>query len=248
MIALILAAGYATRLYPLTIDTPKPLLPVQGSRTILDLLAARLEVLEEISEILIVTNERFFHAFEQWARQYLGSKPVRILNDGTSSPEGRLGAIGDIQFVLEREQVQDDLLVLAGDNVLGFGLEGYLDYFHKVGTDCILVRTVDDPAELRSIGVAELDAQMRVLSLEEKPQVPRSNIGVFALYIYKRSTLPLFSRYLAEGGNPDAPTYFPEWLHSRQEIRAYYTEGTIEDVGTPEAYAEMQIRLGEQTE
>lgn len=199
MIALILAAGYATRLYPLTIDTPKPLLPVQGSRTILDLLAARLEVLEEISEILIVTNERFFHAFEQWARQYLGSKPVRILNDGTSSPEGRLGAIGDIQFVLEREQVQDDLLVLAGDNVLGFGLEGYLDYFHKVGTDCILVRTVDDPAELRSIGVAELDAQMRVLSLEEKPQVPRSNIGVFALYIYKRSTLPLFSRYLAEG-------------------------------------------------
>lgn len=248
MIALILAAGYATRLYPLTLDTPKPLLPVQGSRTILDLLAARLEVLEEISEILLVTNDRFFHAFEQWARQYRGSKPVRILNDGTSSPEGRLGAIGDIQFVLEREQPQEDLLVLAGDNVLGFGLAGYLDYFHKVDTDCILVRTVDDPAELRSIGVAELDAQNRVLSLEEKPQAPRSNIGVFALYIYKRSTLPLFSRYLAEGGNPDAPTYFPEWLHARQEIRAYYAEGTIEDVGTPEAYAQMRARLGEQAE
>lgn len=199
MIALILAAGYATRLYPLTLDTPKPLLPVQGSRTILDLLAARLEVLEEISEILIVTNDRFFNAFEQWQQQYKGMKPIRVLNDGTSSPEGRLGAIGDIQFVLEREQPQEDLLVLAGDNVLGFGLEGYLDYFHKVDTDCILVRKVDDPEELRSIGVAELDAQNRVLSLEEKPQAPRSNIGVFALYIYKRSTLPLFSRYLAEG-------------------------------------------------
>ncbi|MEK3900246.1 nucleotidyltransferase family protein [Paenibacillus sp. FSL R7-0179] len=248
MIALILAAGYATRLYPLTLDTPKPLLPVQGERTILDLLAARLEVLEEISEILVVTNERFFHAFEQWAGQYRGSKPVRILNDGTSSPEGRLGAIGDIQFVLERVQPQEDLLVLAGDNVLGFGLAGYLDYFHKVDTDCILVRTVDDPEELRSIGVAELDAQNRVLSLEEKPQAPRSNIGVFALYIYKRSTLPLFSRYLAEGGNPDAPSYFPEWLHSRQEMRAYYTEGTIEDVGTPEAYAQMRARLEEQAE
>lgn len=248
MIALILAAGYATRLYPLTRDTPKPLLPVQGSRTILDLLAARLEVLEEISEILIVTNDRFFHAFEQWQQQYQGMKPVRVLNDGTSSPEGRLGAIGDIQFVLEREQPQEDLLVLAGDNVLGFGLAGYLEYFHQVGTDCILVRKVDDPAELRSIGVAELDAQNRVLSLEEKPQEPRSNIGVFALYIYKRSTLPLFSRYLAEGGNPDAPSYFPEWLHSRQEMRAYYTEGTIDDVGTPEAYAEMRVRLGEQAE
>ncbi|OMF97011.1 nucleotidyltransferase family protein [Paenibacillus sp. FSL R7-0337] len=248
MIALILAAGYATRLYPLTLDTPKPLLPVQGSRTILDLLAARLEVLEEISEILVVTNERFYLAFEQWAGQYQGSKRVRILNDGTSSPEGRLGAIGDIQFVLEQEQPQEDLLVLAGDNVLGFGLAGYLDYFHKVDTDCILVRTVDDPAELRSIGVAELDAQNRVLSLEEKPQAPRSNIGVFALYIYKRSTLPLFSRYLAEGGNPDAPTYFPEWLHSRQEMRAYYTEGTVEDVGTPEAYAQMRARLEEQAE
>lgn len=138
-----------------------------------------------------------------------GSKPVRILNDGTSSPEGRLGAIGDIQFVLEREQPQEDLLVLAGDNVLGFGLAGYLDYFHKVDTDCILVRTVDDPAELRSIGVAELDAQNRVLSLEEKPQAPRSNIGVFALYIYKRSTLPLFSRYLAEGATRMRRVIFP---------------------------------------
>lgn len=177
MIALILAAGYATRLYPLTLDTPKPLLPVQGSRTILDLLAERLEVLEEISEILVVTNERFFHAFEEWAGQYQGSKPVRILNDGTSSPEGRLGAIGDIQFVLERMQPQEDLLVLAGDNVLGFGLAGYLDYFHKVDTDCILVRTVDDPAELRSIGVAELDAQNRVLSLEEKPQAPARTLA-----------------------------------------------------------------------
>lgn len=244
MIALILAAGYATRLYPLTIDTPKPLLPVQGDRTILDLLMERLEVLEEITEVLIVTNDRFFHAFEQWRQKYEGAKPVRILNDGTASPEARLGAIGDIHFVLEREQVQDDLLVLAGDNVLGFGLEGYLNYFHKVNTDCILVRTVDDLQELRSVGVAELDDELRVLSLEEKPRDPRSNIGVFALYIYKKSTLPLFARYLAEGGNPDAPSYFPEWLHSRQELRAYYTEGTIEDVGTPEAYAEMRARLG----
>lgn len=244
MIALILAAGYATRLYPLTRDTPKPLLPVQGSRTILDLLIDRLEVLEDITEILIVTNERFFRSFGQWHHQYRGAKPIRILNDGTSSPEGRLGAIGDIQFVIEREQLQDDLLVLAGDNVLGFGLEGYLSYFHKVDKDCILVRTVDDARELRSVGVAELDGEMRVLSLEEKPQSPRTNIGVFALYIYKRSTLPLFARYLAEGGNPDAPSYFPAWLHSRQEVRAYYTEGAIEDVGTPEAYAQMRVRLG----
>jgi glucose-1-phosphate thymidylyltransferase len=191
-----------------------------------------------------VTNERFFHAFEQWQQTYKGDKPIRILNDGTSSPEKRLGAIGDIQFVLEREQLQEDLLVMAGDNVLGFGLKGYLNYFHTVNADCILVRTVDDIEELRSVGVAELDAEMRVLSLEEKPQCPRSDIGVFALYIYKKSTLPLFSRYLAEGGNPDAPSYFPEWLHSRQEMRAYYTEGTIDDVGTPEAYAEMRIRLG----
>lgn len=244
MIALILAAGYATRLYPLTRDTPKPLLPVQGNRTILDLLIDRLEVLEEITEILIVTNDRFFLAFEQWHQQYSGQKPIRILNDGTSSPEGRLGAIGDIQFVIGREQLQEDLLVLAGDNVLGFGLEGYLNYFHKVDKDCILVRTVDDIEELQSVGVAELDAQRRVLSLEEKPQSPKTNIGVFALYIYKRSTLPLFSRYLADGGNPDAPSYFPEWLHSRQEMRAYYTEGTIDDVGTPEAYAQMRARLG----
>ncbi|WP_379156400.1 NDP-sugar synthase [Paenibacillus sp. sgz5001063] len=243
MIALILAAGYATRLYPLTKDTPKPLLPVQGSRTILDLLIDRLEVLEEVTEIQIVTNDRFFRAFEQWHLKYRGTKPIRILNDGTSLPEGRLGAVGDIQYVIEREHLSEDLLVLAGDNVLGFGLEGYLNYFHQVDKDCILVRTVDDIQELRSVGVAELDAEGRVLSLEEKPQSPRTNIGVFALYLYKRSTLPLFAHYLAEGGNPDAPSYFPEWLHSRQEMRAYYTEGTIDDVGTPEAYTEMRDRL-----
>ncbi|GGF61108.1 hypothetical protein GCM10010912_02890 [Paenibacillus albidus] len=243
MKALILAAGYATRLYPLTRHTPKPLLPIQGNRTILDLMLDRLEALEEITEILIVTNDRFFQAFEQWLAKRSSRLPIRIINDGTSSVEGRLGAVGDIAFVIEREQLDDDLLVLAGDNVLGFSLAGYLRYFHTVEKDCILVRPVDSLEELRSVGVVELDGESRVISFEEKPREPKTNIGVFALYLYKRTTLPLFSRYLSEGGNPDAPSYFPEWLHSHKEIRAYFSEGSIYDVGTPEAYAEIRALL-----
>jgi glucose-1-phosphate thymidylyltransferase len=239
MKALILAAGYATRLYPLTLDKPKALLPV-GSKTILDYIIDRMEELPELSEILIVTNEKFDSAFRQWQAGRACTKPLKIMNDGTVSDQDKLGAIGDIQLVIERERIEDDLFVLAGDNLFTFPLRGYVDYFHRVKRDCILVQDMEDQEELKRVGVVELDEGMTVRSFEEKPRHPKTNLGVFAMYIYRKETLPLFQAYLSEGNSPDAPSHFPEWLYARQEVKAYLAEGVIYDIGTHGAYKEVQ--------
>ncbi|WP_438448634.1 nucleotidyltransferase family protein [Gorillibacterium sp. sgz5001074] len=243
MKALVLAAGYATRLYPLTADRPKALLPLAGA-TILDLLIDKLEELDGLDEILIVSNARFYNAFEEWLQGRRSSKRIRILNDGTTSEANRLGAIGDIQWTLDATGLADDLFVLAGDNVCSFSLKGFVDFFGQCGRDCILVRELDDPEELHRVGVVELDEEGRVLSFEEKPAQPRSKLGVFAMYLYRKDTLPLFRQYLEEGNRPDAPSHFPEWLYKRKEIRAYPAEGDIEDIGTPGAYREARLKLG----
>ncbi|AOZ94120.1 nucleotidyltransferase family protein [Paenibacillus crassostreae] len=239
MKALILAAGYATRLYPITRDKPKSLLPI-GKQTILDYMMDQLDEIDEITEIFIVSNDKFFQAFVDWSGSRKCHSRIRIINDGTTSVEDKLGAIGDIHFVIEQEQIEDDLIVLAGDNIFTFDLKGYIRFFQAKLADTILVQSLDNLEDLQRVGVVELDTERRVLSFEEKPIVPKTNIGVFAIYIYRQDTLPLFDQYLQEGHNPDAPSYFPEWLHTRKEIRAYFADGDIYDIGTHEAYQEVQ--------
>ncbi|GIP37759.1 hypothetical protein J31TS4_10390 [Paenibacillus sp. J31TS4] len=236
MKALILAAGYATRLYPLTLHTPKALLPIRQGVTILDTIVDKLEALEEISEVCVISNHRYIHAFEGWLRARRPGKTIRLIDDGSEAEEDKRGAIGDLQLAIEQMGVGDELLVVAGDNLFTFGLQDYVAYFHAAGTDCILVREVEDAEELKRIGVAELDEDGRVLSFEEKPERPRSRFGVYALYLYRRETLPLVADYLKEGNNPDAPSHFPEWLYKRRELRAYLAQGAVYDIGTPEAY------------
>ncbi|AWB46471.1 nucleotidyltransferase family protein [Paenibacillus sp. CAA11] len=242
MKALILAAGYATRLYPLTLNQPKALLPVHQGKAVLDYIIDRLEEVDGITGIVLVTNHKYYGAFVDWADRRQMGKDLKIIDDGTQSVDDKLGAIGDIQYVLEQEQLQlqDDLLVMAADNLFTFGLSGFIEYFYKMNRDCILVKVTEDEQELQSIGVAELDEKSRVISFEEKPAVPKSNLGVYALYLYKKETLPLFRTYLAEGHSADSPSRFPEWLYRRQEVMAYRAEGEIYDIGTPEAYEEIQ--------
>lgn len=239
MIALVLAAGYATRLYPLTLNQPKSLLPI-GNQTILDYMIDELEQLDEISQIYIVSNDKFYQAFVDWADARTTNTRLHIINDGTTTVENKLGAVGDIHYVIEKEQIQDDLMVLAGDNIFTFNLRDYIQFFYQEYRDSILVQQVDKLEDLQRVGVVELDNEQRVLSFEEKPVHPKTNIGVFAIYIYRKDTLPLFDQYLREGHNSDAPSYFPEWLHSRKEIRAYDADGDSYDIGTHEAYQEVQ--------
>ncbi|WP_040951441.1 sugar phosphate nucleotidyltransferase, partial [Gorillibacterium massiliense] len=230
MKAIILAAGYATRLYPLTLNQPKSLLPIEGSKTILDFIMEKLDTVDEVSEVLLVCNDKFYPNFSEWLdnrRSSFSGKPVRILNDGTLSLETRLGAIGDMQFAIEKDQIQEDIMVLAGDNFFTFDLNAYVRFFYEQDRDCILVQRLDSREELQRVGVVELDETGLVCSFEEKPANPKSDIGVFALYLYKKTTLGLIGEYLQEGGNPDAPSYFPEWLYRRNAIMAYFADGMI---------------------
>ena len=245
MKAIILAAGYATRLYPLTKDTPKALLPVAG-RTILDRLLDGMRAIPEIDLIHLVTNHRFAPAFEEWRQTVQVHCPITVHDDGTTSNEDRLGAVGDIAFVLERAGIDDDLFVAASDNLFTFPLSDFAADFRRHGRDLLLGTRIDDVDTLRRYAVAALDGENRVLSLVEKPQEPQSHIGICAIYLYRRDTAPLFSAMIAEsraaGKRPDAPGYFAEWLCKRKEVRVYLASGECVDIGTVESYREVCAR------
>ncbi|HIS94018.1 MAG TPA: nucleotidyltransferase family protein [Candidatus Alectryocaccomicrobium excrementavium] len=242
MKAIILAAGYATRLYPLTKDMPKALLPVAG-RTILDRLLDGMRAIPEMDHIHLVTNHRFAPAFEKWRQAAQTHCPITVHDDGTISNEDRLGAVGDIAFVLERARIDDDLFVAASDNLFTFPLSDFAADFRRHGRDLLLGTRIDDVDTLRRYAVATLDGENRVLSLVEKPQEPQSHIGICAIYLYRRDTVPLFpamiSEYRAAGKRPDAPGYFAEWLCKRKEVRVYLAGGECVDIGTVESYREV---------
>lgn len=239
MKCIILAAGYATRLYPLTKDRPKPLLEVAG-KTIIDYIMEKIVQVDDIDEVIVVTNDKFATHFSKWADDAPYSKEITVVNDGTTTNENRLGAIGDIQFVIEQLNVQDDLVILAGDNLFDFELSDYVEYFNQVGTDCITAYTEENINQLKRAGVVELDERGKVLSFEEKPQEPKSNYAVPAFYLYKKETLPLFAQYLTDGNNPDAPGHFVPWLIQQKEVHAYAFPGKRYDIGTLESYQTVQ--------
>lgn len=247
MKALILAAGYATRLYPLTIDRPKALLPIAG-KAMLDYLVEEICTLPDLDEIHLVSNHRFIRPFEEWAEgaraRYPGFRFV-IWDDMTTSDADKKGAIGDIQFVLERAKLNDDLLVAASDNFFTFPLMRFYEAFRRNGCDTLLAARFADRDLLRRFAVATVDEHLRVTHLEEKPAEPKSDLGVYALYFYKRDTLPLFAQYLAEGNPPDAPGHFPVWLYPRREVRVYPFEGECIDIGTPQSYHEVCERFAQ---
>jgi glucose-1-phosphate thymidylyltransferase len=226
MKALILAAGYATRLRPLTDDIPKMLLPL-AERPMLDYLVERLHEVDELDEIHLVTNARFADAFRDWAPQ-----DVTVHDDGTTSNEDRLGAIGDIAFAIERGELEgEDLLVVAGDNLIGYSLAEFVAWWRGKDGSAIAVRELDDRALLSQYGVVELDDDDRVVGLEEKPAEPKSNLAATASYVYLREHLALLPRYLADGNPPDAPGNFTVWLHTREPVYGYRAQGEWHDIG-----------------
>ncbi len=240
MKALILAAGYATRLYPLTKDRPKALLPIDN-RPIIDYIIDEIVTISEVNEVIIVSNHRFVAQFQKWQEEAQPNYeiPLTIIDDFTTSDDDKLGAVGDIAFVIERLGIKEPLLVIAGDNLFTYNLIDAWRVFREFGQDMILAQEIDSIEDLRRFAVAEIDEDNLVISLEEKPQDPRSNLAVYATYFYTEDTLPLIQEYLDAGGNPDAPGNFPAWLYKQKPLRLYEFDGLCFDIGTPSAYAEV---------
>jgi len=245
----VLAAGYATRLSPLTDSIPKVLLPLAG-RPMLDYLLDRLEAVDEIDGIDVVTNARFAGDFGSWVSQRSGLRPVAVWNDGTTSNEDRLGAIGDIRFTIEEAGLEsEELLVVAGDNLIEYRLEDFVRFWREKGDGAaIAVHRVPDPELIKQYGVAELGADDRVVSLEEKPTEPRSDLAATAAYLYRPEDAALIGPYLDEGNPPDAPGNFTAWLYRRAPVYGYRFEGGWMDIGDREQLLEadnrMRARLG----
>ena len=226
MKALILAAGYATRLRPLTDDVPKMLLPL-AERPMLDYLVDRLREVDDLDEIHLVTNARFADAFRDWAPE-----DVTVHDDGTTSNKDRLGAIGDIAFAIERAGLEgENLLIVAGDNLIGYSLAQFVDFWRGKDGSAIAVRDLVERELLKQYGVVELDDDDRVVGLEEKPSEPKSDLAATAAYLYRAEHLALLPGYLAEGNPPDAPGNFMVWLHTREPVYGYRAEGEWHDIG-----------------
>ncbi|KAB8127937.1 nucleotidyltransferase family protein [Gracilibacillus oryzae] len=240
MKAIILAAGYATRLYPLTKNTAKALLEIDEKPIIAHLLDKINEV-KNINQVYIVTNAKFYQDFNKWADKYKGTSEIMILNDGTDSNENRLGAIGDIAFVLQNTEIEEDILVMAADNLFTFDLPSFVDFFHQKQSDCITVQVMEDRQELQRTGVVETDHNNKVISFEEKPVNPKSKLAAPPLYLYKKDTLPLFAEYLGEVQNPDAPGNFIPWLIDRKGVYAHFVTGECYDIGTLESYEKVKV-------
>jgi glucose-1-phosphate thymidylyltransferase len=233
MKALVLAAGYATRLYPLTLDRPKALLEV-GGKPMLDRLLERIEAMP-VDGTIVVTNAKFTPHFEEWARDKPG---VTVVNDGTTSNDDRLGAIGDIAFVLDELGIDDDLVVVAGDNLFGEDVSGFARYGLEVDAPVLAIHDVGDLALMREYNQVETDSEGRVVFMEEKPENARTTLAGIALYYYPGHALPLIRQYLEDGNNPDQPGRLPEWLYSRTPVYTWQLPGEWYDIGSAETLAE----------
>jgi glucose-1-phosphate thymidylyltransferase len=238
MKAIILAAGYATRLYPLTKDRPKALLDIAG-KPIINYILDEIETLPDVDKVYVVSNAKFFDAFCNWQKTLDGRIATEIVNDGTTDDSNKLGAVGDINFTVDNCKIDDDLLVIAGDNIFTFKLKDYYDFFKSKNADTILVKRLERIEDLRRMANVETDETGKVLEMVEKPQNPKTNLAAFASYIYKKDTLPLIKQYLEQGGNPDAPGFFPSWLHKIRPVYAYEFCGECYDIGTHESYKEV---------
>ncbi len=264
MKCLILAAGYATRLYPLTENFPKPLLKV-GDKTILDWLIEDIDRAGVVDEYVVISNHKFAGVFEEWARaarpngssvipngsSVTSSEPsvipsgakeskITVLDNGTTSNETRLGAVRDIQFAIDTLGLDDDLLVIAGDNLLDFSLVRFIDYARSKGTTCIMRYYEPSVEKLRKTGVATVDDNGLILSMVEKPAEPQSHWCCPPFYFYRREDVPLVKVGIESGCGVDAPGSFIAWLSGQTKVHAWEMEGRRYDIGNLASYEEVQ--------
>jgi glucose-1-phosphate thymidylyltransferase len=234
MKVIIPAAGYATRLYPLTKDRPKALLQVKG-KPILEHIIRRIEELPDVEEIFIVTNSKFYKNFADWLKGFKSQIPVKVLNDGTTSNENRLGQVGDIQFVVDKEKIDDELLVVAGDNLFNFSLLPALNFFRERKT---IVNALWDSRSLevaREQGIAVIDNKGKIVLFQEKDPNPKSTLTSLGIYFFPKEQVKLLKRFISQGNNADKMGYFMIWLIKNSAVYGYVYHEKWFDIGWPSA-------------
>ena len=237
MICVLLCAGYATRMYPLTENFPKPLLDIKG-KTIIDYLIDDLENKGNVSKYVIVSNHKFINYFKEWRSKR--KETIVVLDDGSTCNDNRLGAVKDIEFAIEKEVIDDDIIVLAGDNLLDFSLNDFILFSKANNSNAIMTYEENEIKRLQRTGVIEIDDNNKVLSFEEKPQEPKSNHAVPPFYIFKREDLHLISKGIEEGCKVDAPGMFIEWFAKQTDIYAWPMTGKRIDIGNLEDYYKIK--------
>lgn len=237
MKCVVLAAGYATRLYPLTENFPKSLLEVNGM-SILDYLLRDIDRLDDIDGHVIVSNHKYFEHFDRWVKENTAvKKPITVIDDGSISNDTRLGAVKDIQFAIEACNLKnEDLLVIAGDNLIDFSFKGFVDFAKEKNTSAVMCSYEESLAELRRCGVMIPDESMKILSMEEKPPEPKSNWCVGPFYIYLKKDTPLIAKGISEGCGTDAPGSLVCYLCEKTDVYAYEMPGKRYDIGDLKSY------------
>jgi glucose-1-phosphate thymidylyltransferase len=249
MKAIILAAGYATRLYPLTQNQPKPLLKI-GPKTIADFLLDRIAEIDTVDGVYVVTNQKFFSHFEKWAgvvnksAQYTQFNVV-VVNDKTLSNETRLGAIADIQYVLNQEKIDDEIVILAGDNIFNINFAGIHSFYKEKKAPSILVHPLEDKSRLTSVGVVEINENNKIIGFEEKPDVPKSNLIAPPVYFIPQKNVSLIHTFLSSNNTHDAPGYFISWLFKQIPAYAFVMQEKYYDIGTLDMYNKVNAEFGQ---
>lgn len=246
MKVIILAAGYATRLYPLTLNQPKPLLPVAG-KPMVEHVLDNLAPIPGIDRIYVVTNAKFADHFQKWADHYRATKSkldFTICNDRSTDDSNKLGAIGDINFVLESQQVDDDLIVVAGDNLFSQELSDYGRLCAETKAPVLALYDVGNLEEIKKYNSINVDAAGKITFFEEKPKNPTSTLTGIALYYYPRHIVPLIKQYIAEGNNPDQPGRLVQWLYPRTPFYTWRVPGLWFDIGSKETLEEANQIFG----
>ncbi len=240
MKALILAAGYATRLYPLTLTQPKPLLPVAG-KPMVEYVLDNLTAAVDVDQVYLVSNARFADHFQRWSEEYRQrglSYELTLIHDDSTDDSNRLGAIGDLHLGLERAQIDDDLVVVAGDNLFSQPLTGFGEACRKLNAPVLGIYDVGSLELARRYNNLELDDAGRLLRFEEKPNQPASTLVGIALYYYPRHILPLIRQYIAEGNNQDQPGRLVQWMYPRTSFYTWQVPGLWYDIGSKETLEE----------
>lgn len=236
MICMILAAGYATRLYPLTENFPKPLLKV-GDKTILDHLTDDIASGGKVSEFVVISNHKFAQHFEDWARTK--EYKITVVDDGTETNETRLGAVMDIKYAIDKLSINDDMLIIAGDNVLDFSLNKFVDYAMDKNTSCVMRYYEADQKRLTKSGVIEI-AGDKIINMEEKPANPKSNWCCPPFYFYKSKDIADIESAVKDGCGTDAPGSYIAWLCQKTDVNAMEMPGRRYDIGNLESYEKVQ--------